>query len=87
MPVQEGVQLVVQLVGSGAGEGCDGGGHISFEDLSVDGADVPRGPEYVLLWRTSDMEMVENRNAVGGKALLDDTRTKHVLLLSVENSV
>ena len=52
-------------MGSGAGEGCDGGRHISFEDLCVDGADVPGGPEYVLLWRTSDIKMAENREAVG----------------------
>ena len=77
------VQLVVHLVGSGAVEGCDRGGQINFENVSVDGTIVSRGLEYVRLWRTSDIEMTVGRTTL----LLDDARMNHVLFLSVENPV
>ena len=71
MPVQKGVQLVVQLVGSWLVQSGDQGGHVCFEGLSVDGADVFRSMEHRLLFGARDIEIAENRKMIGGDTMLD----------------
>ena len=87
MPVQKGTQLVVQLVSSGLVQSGDQGGHVCFEGLSVDGADVSRSMEHRLLFGTRDIEIAENRKMIGGDTMLDYVRKKQLLFLSIENPV
>ena len=72
MPVQKGSQLIVQLVGSRLVQSGDQGGHVCFEGLSVDGADVSRSMEHGQLFGARDIEIVENRKMIGGDTMLED---------------
>ena len=87
MPVQKGTQLVVQLVISGLVQSGDQGGHVCFEGLSVDGADVSRSMEHRLLFGARDIEIAENRKMIGGDTMLDYAGKKQSLFLSIENPV
>ena len=87
MPVQKGAQLVVQLVSSRLVQSGDQGGHVCFEGLSVDGADVSRSLEHGLLFGARDIEIAENRKMIGGDTMLDYTGKKRPLFLSIENPV
>ena len=55
MPVKKGARLVVQLVGSRLVQSGDQGGHVCFEGLFVDGADVSRNMEHGLLFLARDI--------------------------------
>ena len=72
MPVQKGAQLIVQLAGSRLVQSDDQGGHVCFEGLSVDGADVSRSLEHGLLFGARDIEIAENRKMIGGDTMLED---------------
>ena len=87
MPVQKGAQLVVQLVSSRLVQSGDQGGHVCFEGLSVDGADVSRSMEHRLLFGARKIEIAENRKMIGGDTMLDYVRKKRLLFLSIENPV
>ena len=79
MPVQKGTQLIVQLVGSRLVQSGDQGGHVCFEGLSVDGADVSRSMEHGLL--------IGDRKMIGGDTMLDYAGKKQPLFLCIENPV
>ena len=87
MSVQKGAQLIVQLVGSRLVQSGDQDGHVCFEGLSVDGADVSRSLEHGLLFGARDIEIAENRKMIGGDTMLDYAGKKQSLFLSVENPV
>ena len=65
----------------------DQGGHVCFEGLSVDGADVSRSMEHRLLFGARDIEIAENRKMIGGDTMLDYAGKKQSLFLSIENPV
>ena len=87
MLVQKGAQLVVQLVSSRLVQSGDQGGHVCFEGLFVNGADVSRSLEHGLLFGARDIEIAENRKMIGGDTMLDSAGKKQSLFLSVENPV
>ena len=87
MPVQKGAQLIVQLVGSRLVQRGDQVGHVCFEGLSIDGADVSRSLEHGLLFGARDIEIAENRKMIGGDTMLDYAGKKQSLFLSIENPV
>ena len=76
-----------QLVGSWSVESGNQGGHVCFEGLSVDGADVSRSLEHGLLFGARDIEIAENRKMIGADTMLDYAGKKQSLFLSIENPV